>query len=470
MKKIKNIVILGAGESGVGAALLAQKKGFAVFVSDLGKIENPYKEILEANAIAYEEGQHSIDKILNTADLVVKSPGIPNKVTLVQQLVEKGVVVIDELEWASRYTKAKIIAITGSNGKTTTTKLIHHVLTTAGLDAGIGGNIGISLAKQVAKQDRAYYVVEVSSFQLDNMVEFNPDIAILLNITPDHLDRYEYRLETYIASKFRIAQNKAEEQVLIYNGDDENIQYGFEHYYKGGSTNLFPISIKRLEQETEMLQAEYTNFQIPVSDLTLKGIHNCFNIQCAVLVAKQLGIEDAAITKALSSFVNEAHRMEPVITLNDVNYINDSKATNVDAVYYALGAINQPIVWIVGGIDKGNDYSMLFDLVKEKVRAIVCLGIDNNPIKTAFERIHEIIVECRSMEEAIKISSLYAEPGDTVLLSPACSSFDLFKNYAARGDQFKEILLQQHKIMTEGIQVNLNINFKIDPVDNQSDN
>ncbi|BDS12854.1 UDP-N-acetylmuramoyl-L-alanine--D-glutamate ligase [Aureispira anguillae] len=470
MSKVKNIVILGAGESGVGAAMLAQKEGFAVFVSDAGQIAEVYKKRLNEEGIAYEEGGHSKQRILETADLIIKSPGIPDHIDFIQELKEKGIELIDELEFASRYTKAKIIAITGSNGKTTTTRLIHHILAVAGLDVGIAGNIGFSLAKQIAQKDCAFYVVEVSSFQLDNMTTFNPAIAVLLNITPDHLDRYDYKLEQYIASKFRIVQNDHAEQVFIYNKADHNIQYGFEHYYKGEERALIPVSIGKEEQETEWLTVPEIAFKMPISALTIKGRHNYFNIHCAIRAANKMGISNETIMEGLRTFENEPHRLESVIVLNEVEYINDSKATNVDAVYYALEAMDKPIVWIVGGIDKGNDYTSLFALVKEKVRAIVCLGKDNSLIQKAFEPIHEIIVESRSMGEALKIASLYAEPGDAVLLAPACSSFDLFENYKARGNQFKDLLFEQHKIMTEGIQVNLTLNINMNPVDHQSDN
>lgn len=470
MSSTKNIVILGGGESGVGAAILAQKEGFEVWLSDAGKIAAKYKEILEAKKIAYEEEGHNVEKILEIADLVVKSPGIPDHVPLVVALKEKGVEIIDELELASRYTKAKLIAITGSNGKTTTTRLIHHILLKAGLDVGLAGNIGFSLAKQVAEQDRAYYVVEVSSFQLDHMTSFSPLVAVLLNITPDHLDRYDYQMNQYIASKFRIIQKEQKEQVFIFNQEDENISYGFEHCYKGNPSQLIPVSMATIEQDVQQFEMPALGLSMPLSSLTLKGRHNYFNIQCAVWAAKQLDISNAVIVEALTSFENEPHRLESVITLEGVEYINDSKATNVDAVYYALEAMTKPVVWIVGGVDKGNDYSALFDLVKEKVRAIVCLGKDNSSILKAFKGIHNIIVESQSMEEAIKIASLYAETGDAVLLSPACASFDLFKDYIVRGDKFKAILWQQHKIMTEGISVTLTINLNTNPVDHQSDN
>ena len=469
MANSRNIVVLGSGESGVGAALLAQKKGFGVFVSDSGSIPKQYKNELIKNKSEFEEEKHSSEKILNIADLVIKSPGIPDTITLIQQLKNKGIVVIDELEFASRFTNAKIIAITGSNGKTTTTRLLYHILNVAGLNVGLAGNIGFSLAKQIADKDKDYFALEVSSFQLDNMFDFKPYVAILLNITPDHLDRYEYKIENYIASKFRIVQNKGKEHVFIYNSDDENIEYGLKHFYNGNQDLMFPLSMKDLVQESETLYVPHTDFKISKHQLSLKGRHNQFNIQCAVLAARQLNVSNEIIAKAIRSFENEAHRLESVITINDVEYINDSKATNVDAVFFALEAMEKQVVWIVGGIDKGNDYRQLFPLVKEKVRAIVCLGKDNTSIQTAFKGVHEIIVESRSINEAIKIASLYAEAGDVVLLSPACSSFDLFKNYVDRGNQFKELLFHQHKIMTEGIQVQMDIKINIDPAENKND-
>lgn len=469
MKNKQYIVVLGGGESGVGAAILAKKQGFDVLVSDLGSIKAAHKKVLQEYQIDFEEGGHSKALILEKANLVIKSPGIPNKVAMIQALLEKGVEVIDELEFAARYTKGKIIAITGSNGKTTTTRLVHHILETASLDVGLAGNIGFSWAKQVAENDRAYYALEVSSFQLDNMYQFNPAIAILVNITPDHLDRYDYKLSNYIASKFRIIQNKTTADTFIYSKEDENIAYGFEHYFKADKAGLLPVSMKDLEGLLETFRVPYTDFEMPVSELTLKGRHNYFNMQCAVLAAKQLGVENEVIRTALQSFVNDPHRLESVISLNGVEYINDSKATNVDATYFALEAMDKTTVWIVGGVDKGNDYTPLIPFIKDKVRAIVCLGKDNSKIKAALEEVHEIIVETLSVEEAIKVASLYAEEGDAVLLSPACASFDLFSNYIDRGNQFKEILLHQHKIMTEGVQVSLDITINVNPSNNQTD-
>lgn len=466
MSELMNIAILGAGESGVGAAILAQQFGHRVWVSDKGAIADRYAETLAQHGIAYEQGQHSEARILG-ADLVIKSPGIPDTVPLVQQLEAQGVPVIDEIEWASRHTDAFVIAITGSNGKTTTAKLLHHLLTTAGIEAGLVGNIGYSWAKQVALNPKPYYVLEVSSFQLDRIQAFHPNVAVLLNITPDHFDRYGYSLDRYIASKLRLVKNATIEQpiTLIYNSDDANIQAGLKaHCYAQNKRTALaerPISMAALAQERAELPIPYTDWAVPQSQLTLKGQHNAFNSQCAALAAELAGAERTAIQEGLATFVNEPHRMEPVLTLEGVHYINDSKATNVDAVYWALDAIQEPIVWIVGGVDKGNDYTPLFDLVKEKVRAIVCLGKDNQPIMKAFKGIHEIIVETRSMNEAIKVSSLYAEKGDVVLLSPACASFDLYQNYQERGDVFKAILHHEHKILTEGITLTVNLNIPV---------
>lgn len=463
MSQLLNIVILGAGESGVGAAVLAQQLGHQVWVSDQGTISSDYLAVLEQYNIPYEQGQHSETRILE-ADLVIKSPGIPDTVPLLTQLEAQGTPIIDEIEWASRHTNATIIAITGSNGKTTTAKLTHHLLVSAGLDAGLAGNIGYSWAKQIALDPKPYYVLEVSSFQLDRIQAFCPTVAVLLNITPDHLDRYGYELDRYIASKLRLIQNASITTPItfIYNSDDTNITRG-----RDASASLseylisLPVSMQALQQERTQLIIPHTDWAFEQATLALRGKHNAFNMQCAALAAKIVGADQTAIQQGLTTFVNEPHRLELVLTLEGIPYINDSKATNVDAVYWALDAMTQPVVWIVGGVDKGNDYAPLFDLVREKVRAIVCLGKDNEKIKTAFQPIHEIIVETRSISEAIKVSSLYAEPGDAVLLSPACASFDLFDNYQARGNAFKDILYQQHKILTEGISVTIQLNIPV---------
>lgn len=439
IEKQNFVVILGAGESGVGAALLAKKEGYVVFVSDIGKIQESFKNELIYNQIDFEEEKHSIDYILEKADLVIKSPGIPFKASLVQALLQKGVEIIDEIEFASRYTKAKIIAITGSNGKTTTTRLIYHILQTAEFNVGLAGNVGFSLAKQVASGDKDYYALEISSFQLDSCSSFSPDIAILTNITPDHLDRYAYKLENYIASKFRIIQNIKDSGFFIYNSEDENINYGFQHFSQDTAIqNYVAISMKNLSTDNEYLEVEHTDFKIKKSELTIQGWHNRFNISCAVIAAKKLGISNEKIAEALKTFVNEAHRLESVAVIEAVEFINDSKATNVDSVFYALEAMTKPVIWIVGGQDKGNDYSPLFELVSQKVKAIVCLGLDNKKIVDSFSGMKEHIVETFSVDEALEKAYSFSEKGDVVLLSPACASFDLFNNYQHRGNLFKE--------------------------------
>lgn len=466
MKEInKHIVILGAGESGAGAAILAKKQGWQCFVSDFGTIKPEYQQLLQAAEIEFEQGQHSLDRILK-ADLVIKSPGIADTLEIIQSIEEKDIPIIDEIEFAARYTKGKIIATTGSNGKTTTTLLVHHILKTAGLDVGLAGNVGHSFAKQVAEGDHEYYALEVSSFQLDRCYDFAPDIMIITNITADHLNRYDYKLENYIASKFRLVQNKTAEQTFIYCTENENTLYGMQHFFTEDKTACIGIAMNDGGGE-DLVVAE---FKMPKRDLALKGRHNHFNMRAAAAAVQQLGkVSKESICKAFASFVNEAHRMESVISINEVEYINDSKATNVDAVFYALDAMTKPIVWIVGGVDKGNDYTQLFDLVREKVRAIVCLGKDNSPIIKAFKPINDWIIETNNMQEAIKVASLYTEAGDVVLLSPACSSFDLFENYKRRGEIFKEILLQQHKILTEGVSVELNMNIKMNPTSQKTD-
>ena len=452
MEKSENkstfVVVLGAGESGVGAALLAKKLGMDVFVSDFGKIGETYKKQLIDNQIEFEEEKHSTDLLVEKADIVIKSPGISNKVAIVKALKEKNIEIIDEIEFASRYTNAKIIAVTGSNGKTTTTRLIYHILKTAGLKVGLAGNVGYSLAKQVAESDNEYYALEISSFQLDGCNSFNPYISILTNITPDHLDRYDYKYENYIASKFRIVQNKKDQNIFIYNSDNEGIKAGFKNNWKFESkTGCIPVSMDVLSKESDLLQVEHTELSIPRNKLTIQGWHNRFNISCAVIASKQLGIDNDKIIEALSNFENEAHRLESVAIVKGVEFINDSKATNVDSVFYALEAMKKPVIWIVGGIDKGNDYTQISDLVRQKVKAIVCLGKDNSPIIAAFHDKIEIITESESMEEAIKKSIHFAEAGDVVLLSPACSSFDLFNNYQHRGNVFKEIVKMQKQLI-----------------------
>ncbi|MDX1943567.1 MAG: UDP-N-acetylmuramoyl-L-alanine--D-glutamate ligase [Saprospiraceae bacterium] len=431
----KNTVILGGGESGVGAALLAKKLGHHVFVSDKGSIAEKYKEELNKNAIPYEEGEHTLTRILE-ADEVIKSPGIPDKVPVIQAVVAKEIPVISEIEFASRHTDSTVIAITGSNGKTTTTKLTFHMLETAGFDVAIGGNVGYSFARLVSEAKKAYYVLEISSFQLDNTQKFRPDIAMILNITPDHLDRYDYKLENYINSKFKIIENQSKEDLFLYNDNNENI------INKLKNIKLAPKGVAISE---EMISGDHVvvgNSRFDMSKTQLRGKHNYMNALFAIHAAKALGAKDEAIQKGLETFVNVAHRMELVATIKDVEYINDSKATNVDSVFYALQAMTKPTIWIVGGQDKGNDYEPLFPFVREKVKAIVCMGADNSKLLQVFGDFGKPILEAGGAKEAVEMSTKLARSGDTILLSPACASFDLFKNYEDRGNQFKDAVLK----------------------------
>ena len=435
------LVILGGGESGVGTAILGKQKGFEVFVSDKGEIQEKYKQVLEHFEIEWESGEHTEAKILN-ADVVMKSPGIPDGVALVRALVEKGVPVISEIEFASKYTEATIIGITGSNGKTTTTMLTNHLLKDGGLHVGMAGNIGDSYAKMVSEKDFDHYVLEISSFQLDGMVDFKPYIAIITNITPDHLDRYDYKFENYIASKFRIAMNQDKGDYLIYDADDEVVQDWLEKHPV--QSKLLPFSVKRkleegawLENKTIKIKLEHKTLEMSEDSLALEGQHNVKNTMAASMAAMLVKVRKETIRNSIQSFQGVPHRLEKVLKINHVEYINDSKATNVNATYYALDGIKKPIVWIVGGVDKGNDYSELMPLVREKVKAVVCLGVDNAKLLDAFGNVIDLMVETYSMEEAVKVAYKVAERGDAVLLSPACASFDLFKNYEDRGDQFK---------------------------------
>ncbi|MDF4204895.1 UDP-N-acetylmuramoyl-L-alanine--D-glutamate ligase [Maribacter sp. SA7] len=435
------LVVLGGGESGVGTAILGLKKGYDVFVSDKGKIKEKYKNVLEHFEIDWEEEQHSEDRILK-ADLVMKSPGIPDKVPLVKQLVENGVPVISEIEFASKYTDAKIIGITGSNGKTTTTMLTNHILANAELKVGMAGNIGDSYAKMVAEHDFEYYVLEISSFQLDGIVNFKPHIAVITNITPDHLDRYEYEFENYIASKFRIAENQDEDDYLIYDADDTVlVEWLNKHPVK---SKLMPFSLNKvveqgafIEQNEIIIKTTTDTISMTKNTLALEGQHNVKNTMAAATIAKLIGIRKETIRACVSNFQGAPHRLEKVLKIHHVEYINDSKATNVNAAYYALDSMKTPTVWIVGGVDKGNEYMELMPLVREKVKAIICLGENNEKIKHVFGNAVDLLVETYAMEEAVKVAYKIAERGDTVLLSPACASFDLFKNYEDRGDQFK---------------------------------
>jgi len=429
------IVVLGAAESGVGAAILAAKKGFEVFVSDRDEIKESYKSMLAEHAIPYEEGGHTTERIFEATE-VVKSPGIPDHVPLVKALLAKGIPVISEIEFASRYTTATLIGITGSNGKTTTTLLTYHLLKNAGLNVEMAGNVGFSFAAHVAIHAPVdYYVLELSSFQLDGIQEFRPNISMLLNITPDHMDRYEYKLENYARSKFRIAMNQREDDLFLYNLSDPNVQ----EFAKSSKTaaQLVPLTIAMLHGTG--IEVDGSSFDLSATQL--RGPHNAMNALFAVKTAKALGISDAAIKAALLSFVPAPHRLERVAEIAGVEYINDSKATNVDSVFYALQAMDRPVIWIAGGQDKGNDYEPLLVLAKAKVKAVVCMGVDNSKIVEVFAPIVSTIRETRSAAEAVKTAQALAESGDAVLLSPACASFDLFRNYEDRGDQFRAAVL-----------------------------
>lgn len=439
---MKRLVILGSGESGVGAAVLGKKEGFEVFVSDKGSIKEKYKNVLTNNEIDWEEGKHSEAKIVN-ADLVVKSPGIPDKIPMIKKLVELGISVISEIEFASLYTDATLIGITGSNGKTTTTMLTNHILKSEGLKVGMAGNIGDSFAQMVAEQTKDFYVLEISSFQLDGIKKFAPHIAIITNITPDHLDRYDYKFENYIASKFRIAMNQTEKDYLIYDADDEVIEDWLKRHPV--KSKLIPFSVQKeleygayLKEDKIIINLDKQHLEMATDTLALEGKHNTKNAMAASTVAQLLKIRKATIRESLENFQGASHRLENVLKIQNVQYINDSKATNVNATFYALDSMKTPTVWIVGGQDKGNDYLSLMPLVREKVKAIVCLGLDNAKIIEVFGGVVDFIVETTSMTDAVKISKDVAEKGDTVLLSPACASFDLFTNYEDRGNQFKE--------------------------------
>ncbi|MDL2144964.1 UDP-N-acetylmuramoyl-L-alanine--D-glutamate ligase [Flavobacterium tructae] len=436
------LVVLGGGESGVGTAILGKKKGYDVFVSDFGKIKESYKEVLIINKIPWEEEQHTEDLILN-ADVVMKSPGIPEKSPIVKKLVAAGVKVISEIEFAKPFTEALTIGITGSNGKTTTTMLTHYLLKSAGLNVGLGGNIGKSFAWQVAENKYDAYVLELSSFQLDGIIDYRPDIAIITNISPDHLDRYEYKYENYINSKFRITMNQTESDYLIYDADDE----ASVEWLKNNKTKakLIPFSLTKSfdegasinnnKMEIKINQEEFT---MDTEHIALEGKHNMKNAMAASSVAKLMQIRNATIRESLSNFQGVEHRLEKVLKIQNVQYINDSKATNVNATFFALDSMNVPTVWIVGGVDKGNDYNELMSLVREKVKAIICLGIDNHKIINAFGNVVDIMVEVNNMNDAVKTAQRLTEKGDAVLLSPACASFDLFESYEDRGRQFKQ--------------------------------
>lgn len=438
----KKIVILGAGESGAGSAVLAKKHGYEVFVSDNNTIKDQYRDILNSHKIRWEEGNHSEKEILS-ADEVIKSPGIPESAPLIKLIREKGIPVISEIEFAGRYATGKKICITGSNGKTTVTNLIYHMMKKAGMNAAMTGNVGNSFAMAVAEGSYDYYVIELSSFQLDGMYDFKADVAVLMNITPDHLDRYGYKFQNYIDSKFRITRNQTKSDCLIYWDGDPVIrtELSRKHY----EMTLLPFSDEIAEGMAAYVKGgelilDYPNKTklMTIHELALKGRHNLYNSMAAAIAGKVLNIRKAVIRESLADFQGVEHRLEPVITVCGINFINDSKATNVNSTWYALECMENNIIWIVGGIDKGNDYSELFQVVKAKVRAIVCLGKDNRKIIESFKDIVPTIVETSSMEEAVRSSYYLARKGETVLLSPACASFDLFRNYEDRGRQFKQ--------------------------------
>lgn len=436
------LVILGGGESGTGAAVLGKQKGWEVFLSDKSSLKEVYKKELDAKGIRWEEGQHTESEILS-ADCIIKSPGIPHKVPIVQQAKAKGIEIISEIEFASRYTDAKIIAITGSNGKTTTTTLVYHLLKEAGLSVAVGGNIGYSFARLVAQEPKEYYVLEISSFQLDDITSFHPHIALLLNITPDHLDRYNYEFQNYIDAKMRITEFQQAADYLIYDADDPVTA---QEINKGQvKAQLLPFSLEKtfergawsLDEKNMYVNVNQNIFEMSTKDLTIKGKHNLKNAMGATMVAKLLNVRNENIRNSLMTFQGVPHRLEFVREVEGVRYINDSKATNVNSVYYALDSMEEGLVWIVGGQDKGNDYTPLIPYVSKKVKAIVCLGLDNQKIIQTFQSIVPTIIETHSMEDAVQVGRGLSQEGDTVLLSPACASFDLFQSYEDRGNQFK---------------------------------
>lgn len=441
MNKVKKMVILGAGESGVGAAILAKKQGYDVFLSDKGKIKVKYKEEIEKERIEWEENNHSVDKILS-ADEIIKSPGIPEKAEIIKKIRERNIPIISEIEFAARFTNAHMTCITGSNGKTTTTLLTHHIYTKGGINTGLAGNVGKSLARLVAMEDHKYYVVELSSFQLDDMFKFHSNISILLNITPDHLDRYDYKMQNYVNSKFRIVQNMTENDYFIYCADDEIILNELEQ--RDIKAKKIPFSLTKkfeegawIEKNELIININPKPFNMSIFELALQGKHNLYNSMASGIAGRILELRKEIVRESLSDFQNIEHRLESAGVVHGIEFINDSKATNVNSTWYALESMQKPVIWIAGGVDKGNDYSMLADLVKDKVKAIVCLGKDNKRIHEAFESIVPAIIDTQSAHEAVYASYKLGKKGDVVLLSPACASFDLFENYEDRGHQFK---------------------------------
>ena len=438
---MSKIVVIGAGKSGIGAAILAQKKGFDVFVSDFGTMKEEYKQSLREKSIPFEEEGHTETKILQ-ADQIIKSPGVPDNVSVIVSADKIGIPVISEIEFAGRYTNAKKICITGSNGKTTTTLLTYHIFKTAGFHAGLAGNVGQSFALQVAENDYDYYIIELSSFQLDGLSRFKADVAVLLNITPDHLDRYGYSFEAYVDSKFRMLNNQTEQDFFIYCDDDATIQKKLKNTQVRAESLPFSIFHKTgkgafIDNNTLIVQLKNSQFNMSIQELALEGSHNIYNSMAAGIAAKIYDIRKEDIRESLSGFEGVEHRLEYIMRVHGIHFINDSKATNVNSTWYALESMKNPTIWILGGVDKGNDYNALMDLVNEKVKAIIALGIDNSKIHKAFEGVKEII-DVTSMEEAVRAAYYLGNDGDNVLLSPACASFDLFENYEDRGRKFKE--------------------------------
>lgn len=443
----KKIVILGGGESGTGAALLAKKKGFDVFVTDQGTLKDKYKAELTDAGIPFEEGQHTLDRVLSAA-LIIKSPGIPDKAEVVKKAREKQIEVIDELEFAFRHAKGKVIAITGTNGKTTTTLLTYHLLKSAGKDVALAGNVGFSLARQLVDRDFDWYVIEVSSFQLDGTTSFKPSVGVLLNITPDHLDRYDYSLQNYINSKFRITRHMSESDSFIYYKDDRIVNA--EVLSKPIAARQIAVSLTDestpVHFDGKAMSFGFAGaFKVVQDDTTLKGPHNLINTMAAVSAAQLTGVSEQSIREGLKTFKNAPHRLESVTTIKGVEFVNDSKATNVDSVVYALGSYQGPLIWIAGGVDKGNDYSLIAGEVKKKVRTLICLGKDNAKLRAAFGKDVTTILETQTVKELVRMALTEAKQGDVVLLSPACASFDLFRNYEDRGDQFRAAVLELKK-------------------------
>ncbi len=442
----ERIVILGGGESGTGAAILAKAKGFDVFVSEQGQLKENYRNDLLSNGIAFEEGGHSEEKVLS-ANLIIKSPGIPKKADMVKKAKAKKIQIIDEIEFACRYLKGKIIAITGTNGKTTTTLLTYHLLKTAGFNVALAGNVGESLARKVAAGDHDWYVLEISSFQLDGTKKFHPHIGILLNITPDHLDRYDHKMANYVNSKFRLIKNMTSKDYFIYFVDDkvsgeEARQRSTEAYRVEISLDHEAITSAHFDGKKMVFQFGKKKFRIAQAETTLKGVHNLVNTMAAVSAAYLAKVPDASIKEGLKTFKNAPHRLESIASIQGVEFVNDSKATNVDSVIYALGSYDQPLIWIAGGIDKGNDYNLIKDEVKKKVKTLICLGKENDKLKNFFGPVVPRVLETQDVKSLVRMALAEAKQGDIVLLSPACASFDLFKNYMDRGDQFREAVLR----------------------------